>query len=239
MLNVDKKTARIAGILYLVIIFGSVIGGMLTGLWMEAHQVGSQAGNGFIPEAIYRSGFVIYLLVYLVEVGAAVVLYTLLKPVNKNLALLAALLRTAEAIILAYNMLNQYNAFLLLNRQGLAAVLSSDQVQAMASMYMTAHQSGYLISQVFFGAHCYFLGYLVYKSGYFPRLIGGFLMAACFGYLIESFAYFLVSNYTSAATIAGLISAIPAILAEFAFTYWLLFKGAKIEEQYSQLATSA
>ncbi len=232
-MGVNKRTARTAGYLYLVIIFGSVIGGMLTGMWLEAQKAGEAM---LLSEWIYRAGFSVYLLVYLVEVAAAVVLYALLKPVDRNLALLAAFLRLAEAVILGLNMLNQYNVFLLYSNSGLAGVLPPEQARGLVSFYLEAHRSGYLLSQLFFGLHCFFLGYLIYRSGYFPRLIGAFLMLACFGYLSESFAYFLLPNYTALDGIFGLVSALPAVLAEFALTYWLLFRGRAIENGYRELA---
>ena len=232
-MNVNQRTAKTAGYLYLAIIVGSVLGGMLTGLWLEAGQAGDMMS---MPEGIYRAGFSIYLFIYLVELVTAVVLYQLLKPVNKTLALLAAFFRAAEAIILGFNMLNQFQAFQLLNGTGFAVMFQPGQAQAMAAMFLSAHRSGYLISQLFFAIHCFFLGYLIYQSGYFPRLIGTILMAACFGYLIESLAYFVLPNYAAVEGITSLISAIPAVLAEFALTYWLLFKGKTIEETYQQFA---
>lgn len=235
-MNVDKKTVKAAGFLYLVIILGSVLGGILTEMFLQSNLLESAAnaaGSFATPQWSYRLGFVIYLLVYASDLASAVIFYELLKPVNNGLALLAAFFRFAEATILGINLLNQFNAFTLLQGGMSPAMYGLEQPQALAAFFLDAQRSGYLISQVFFGIHCFFLGYLIIQSGYFPRLLGTFLIAASAGYLIESFAYFLVPNVEAVQTIASWVSAAPAFLAEIALTYWLLFKGADVERRYA------
>ncbi len=235
-MNVDKKTVKTAGFLYLVIILGSVFGGILTEMYLQSNLLESAAntaGSFATPQWSYRLGFVIYLLVYASDLASAVILYKIFKPVNDGLALLAAFFRFAEAAILGINLLNQFNAFTLLQSGMSPNMYGLDQPQALAAFFLDAHRSGYLISQVFFGIHCFFLGYLIVKSGYFPGILGTFLIAASAGYLVESFAYFLVPNVETVQTIASWISAAPAFLAEIALTYWLLFKGADVERRYA------
>ena len=237
-MNVDQRTARIAGVLYLIIVLGSIVGGVLSQMYIQSHLVGdisNPADTLMIPEGMYRLGFVIYLLVYVSDLAAALVLYVLLKPVNREIALLAAFFRFAEATILGINLLNHYNAFLLLSGGEALAALQPDQVQVLASLFLDAQRSGYLIGQVFFGFHCLFLGYLFAKSGYFPRFLGVLLIAASFGYLLESFSYFLLPNQDAIEAAVSWIVAVPAFLAELSLTYWLLFKGQDVERRYSQL----
>ena len=132
-MKVDKNTARIAGILYLVIIFGSVIGGIATEMYMQAQLAGEAAdATMLIPAGVYRGGFAVYLLVYLSDLATAAVLYILLRPVNRGLALLAAFFRLAEAVILGFNLLNHYNAFLLVSG-GSLVIFQPEQIQALAS----------------------------------------------------------------------------------------------------------
>lgn len=240
-MNVDQRTAKVAGILYLIIVLGSIVGGVFSEMYIQSHLVGDiadPANTMIVPDWLYRIGFSIYLVVYLSDLAAALLLYVLLKPVSRNLALLAAFFRFAEATILGINMLNHYNAFLVLNGVDYLAVFQPVQLQALASMLLDAHRAGYLIGQVFFGFHCLFLGYLFFKSGYFPKALGVFFVAASFGYLTESFTYFLLTNFEALEAIIGWIVAVPAFLAELSLTYWLLFKGADIERRYNQVLTS-
>jgi hypothetical protein len=234
-MKADNKTARVAGALYVVIILGSIIGGVFSEMYMQSHLAGEVASADdilIVPEWMYRIGFSTYLLVYASDLALSFIFYILLKPVNRGLALLSAFFRFAEATLLGINMLNHYNAFLLLSGSG--AYLSTFQVgqlQSLASLFLNAHRSGYLFGQVFFGIHCFFLGYLFFKSGYFPKFLGVLLVLASFGYLIESFSFFLLTNYETMEAINAWIVAVPAFLAELSLAYWLLFKSINVQEQ--------
>lgn len=237
-MSVDKRTIRIAGVLYLVIVIGSIMGGVLSEMYIQSHLAGSAADTMGLPEWTYRIGFSVYLLVYLSDLATALVLYILLKPVDRGLALLAAFFRFAEAVILGINLLNHYSAFLILSGADYLAIFPSGQLEGAVQLLLDAHRSGYLIGQVFFGIHCFFLGYLLFKSGYFPEVLGVLLIAACFGYLIESFAYFLLSDHSTVEAVTTWIVALPAFLAELSLTYWLLFKNADVEMRYNQISAS-
>ena len=239
-MRVDKKTVKIAGILYLIIVVGSILGGVLSEMYIQSHLAGSVAGDFMnMPDWVYRVGFSIYLLVYLSDMATALVLYVLLKPVNNGLALLAAFFRFAEAMILGINMLNHYAAFLMLSGADYLTVFDPSQLNGAVQFLLDAHRSGYLIGQIFFGFHCFFLGYLLLKSGYFPKMLGIFLIAASFGYLIESFAYFLLSNHETVEAVTTWIVALPAFLAELSLTYWLLFKNSEVEMKYNRISAPA
>ena len=72
------------------------------------------------------------------------------------------------------------------------------------------------------------LGYLIFKSGYIPKIIGIFLIIASLGYLTDSFANFLLDNYSDYKEIFMLIVVIPGVIGELSFTLWLLIRGGKI-----------
>ena len=239
-MSVDKKTVKTAGALYLIIVIGSILGGVLSEMYIQSHLVGGVAGDFMnMPDWLYRVGFSIYLLVYLSDMATALVFYILLKPVNKGLALLAAFFRFAEATILGINLLNHYAAFLILSGPDYLTLFDPNQLNGMVLFLLDVHRSGYLIGQVFFGFHCFFLGYLLFKSGYFPKTLGVFLIAASFGYLIESFAYFLLPNHETVEAVTTWIVAPPAFLAELSLTYWLLFKNSDVEMRHNQISTTA
>lgn len=92
-------------------------------------------------------------------------------------------------------------------------------------LFLNAFDYGFLIGLAFFGVHLFVLGYLIIKSGTMPRILGFLLIIASLGYLIDSFAHFLLPNYADYATIFLLIVAVPAVIAEFALTFWLLYRG--------------
>ena len=130
----------------------------------------------------------------------------------------------AHPAIGSINLLNYLSALQVLDTPGLMAAFDKNQLQQLAMQFLTAHKSGYLIAGAFFGFHCVILGYLLFKSELFPRLLGILMLAAAIGYLTESFGNFLLPEYSE---FYSWIVAIPAIVAELSLCLWLLIKGVK------------
>lgn len=164
------------------------------------------------------------------DVVLAWALYILLKPVNKNLSLLSGWLRLVNSTIFGIALYNLFSVLQILSGAEYLKVFVAGQLHAQVMLFLNAFNHTWLIGLVFFGLHLFFLGYLIFKSGYIPRILGVLLIVASVGYLIDSFANFLLPNYTNYATIFLLVVAVPSIIAELSFTFWLLFKGGKIPE---------
>jgi hypothetical protein len=150
-------------------------------------------------------------------------LYVLLKPVNKNLALLFLLLNLSGVAIQCINMLNQFATLLLLSGADTLIGSQADQLQALVMLFLNLHKNGFIIAQIFYGTWLFPLGYLVFKSGFFPRVLGILLIMDCFGILIAFFQFFLFPGY-EVITFPGLV---VSLIAEFSLTLWLLIKGVK------------
>ena len=130
--------------------------------------------------------------------------------------------------IMYINMLNHFAPLLLLSGADYLKVFEADQLHAQVMLSLNLHEAGYV--QIFFGLWLLPLGYLIYKSGYFPRILGVLVMITCFSILIEVFTFFLFPSYR--AIISQVVMA-PAAIGEFALCGWLLIKGAKIPEMKS------
>ena len=224
-----RKAARVAGILYLAII----IAGIFAQFFVRSSLVvpgdaAATAANITASEALFRLGFVSDLVMILCDVAIGVLFYILLKPVNNTLALLAAFFRLAQAATLGINLLNMFFAVQLLSGADYLSIFSAEQLQALALFFLEAHAAGYSIAMVFFGLSILVLGYLLFKSGYVPRILGVLLVLASFGYLIDSFASFLLLNYANYQAIFTQIVLIPAFISELALCLWLLVKGVKL-----------
>jgi hypothetical protein len=109
-------------------------------------------------------------------------------------------------------------------------VFDASQLQAQAMLLLNAQNFAMHISFLFFGLHILVLGYLIFKSGYIPRFLGVMLLTAACGYIIDCFGNFLSSSYANNATAFIVFVGVPAVIAEFSLTLWLLFKGAKLPE---------
>jgi len=187
------------------------------------------AGHLAASGSWYRAGMASEFIMLASDVLVALALYVVFARVNRNLALLAAFFRLVHAAIVGGNLLNTYLPLLLLDGGGHLAAFAPDQRNALSMLFLDAHAYGYAIGLVFFGFHCLVLGYLVIRSGLVPRLLGGLLLLAAAGYLIDSFARTMLASYADhqgvfAAAVFG-----PAFCAELSFALWLLLKGVRVE----------
>ena len=216
----NKKNARIAGLLYLiVIIFGVFAEFFVRSKVLVPNDAAATANNILNSEWLFRIGFVSDLIMITAYFFLALALYLLLKSVNKNHASLMVLCVLIAVSILCVNMLNHIAPLLLLNG---TSAFESDQLHGMVMFFLDMHKHGYLIAQIFFGLWLFPLGYLVYKSGFFPRILGILLMIGSFSYWTDFIIFFLFPDYVS--TVSTIIT-LPADIAEFSLCMWLLIKG--------------
>ncbi|MCH8062496.1 MAG: DUF4386 domain-containing protein [Chloroflexi bacterium] len=208
--------ARVAGVGYLFIF---VFGFLANFLGIVPGDATTTAGNIMASESLFRMGIASWLIVLVADAVVAWALYVLLVPGNRSLSLLAAWFRLVFVAIFSINML-----YLLIAMQ---FIRGADNTQAM--LFLNTYDFGTNIAFIFFGIHIFVLGYLIYKSGYIPRILGVFLIVASVGYLIDSFASVLSSSYANNEIAFWLIVAVPAIISELSITLWLLIKGVNVE----------
>ncbi len=193
-----------------------------------------------VNELLFRSGIANFVVSVILDVVVAWLLYILLRPVNKNLAMLAAWFRLVYAAILGVALYNFLSVLQLLSDADyLTTVFETEQLQAQAMLFLNAFNYTWLIGLTVFGIHLFILGYLIFKSGYIPRIIGILLVASSLGYIIHSFANFLLPNYADFEAIFMAVVVVPAIIGEFSLTFWLLVKGVNIERWEKRARESA
>ena len=191
--------ARICGVLYLYIfVAGSFAELFVRSKLVVTRDAAATAANIMANESMFRLGFSGELLHLAFDVAVAVILYALLRPVDRNVALLAAFMRLACDVILAVASLSHFAALQLLGGADYLKTFQPDQIHSLALLAMKLHGDGYAISLVFFGFACLSLGYLIVRSGYLPRTIGALLAIAGACYLINSFAHFIHPGFGAA-----------------------------------------
>lgn len=223
-----RKLARITGVFYLIII---VCAGFSQGAVREVMVVGDSASataqNILGDSFLFKLGLITDMIAFMCDAAVSVLLYYLLKPVSKGLALTAASFRLiAHPAIGSLNLLNHFAALRVLESPGFLASFNPAQLQEFSLFFMELHNMGYLIAGAFFGIHCLLLGYLLFQSDLFPKWTGVLLIAAAFGYLIESFGFIFFPELKST---FALIVGFSAGIGEVSLTLWLLIKG--INEQ--------
>lgn len=177
-------------------------------------------------ESQFRIGLVISLFSVVFFLLAAWYLYVLLKPVNKNIALLFLLLNLGGFAIWCFSTLNLFASLLLLSGADYLKVFQPDQLQALAMLFINLRKSGAITAQIPYGIWLFPLGYLVFKSGFLPKILGLLLIVDCFGLLICVFQFFLLPGYEVISVPFMAVS----FIAELSLTLWLLIKGVKDQE---------
>jgi len=236
-MNSVKKTARMTGLFYLAIFVANLfVFIFVSGSLNVAGDAAATAENIRTSESLYRSGVVSYLIVFLSEIGATILLYKLLAPVNKTVAMLMMTTRLMQAAVHAVNLINFIFPLILINGGDYLASFTTAQVDSLVLLFTDAHYYGVLVSEAFFAVSLFLLGYLVVKSELFPSILGIMLAIAGAGYVLDSFGIFLLPQQ---ATLFANIMIAPAIIAELSFTLWLLIKGVRTSQPESRKVIAA
>jgi Domain of unknown function (DUF4386) len=228
--------ARLAGFLVILL----VLLGPFSQLYVPSTLIvpadaTATADNVRASESLLRLGIVSDSLIFLIEIGVTVLLYVLLRPVSRTLSLVLAFARLANAIIQGINLLPYFTALLLLSGAGYLTVFEPDQLDALALLFLNAHQYVVYIWEMFLCLHLFVLSYLVFKSGYFPRILGVLLVLPSLGYLIHGYGSFLFPNYEE---IFALVVGVGAVIGELPFFLWLLIKGVNVQ-RYNERAQAS
>jgi hypothetical protein len=221
--------ARIAGLLYLIIIFGGGFG-YLTGstliVWRDA---AATATNILASEPLWRLGVAALLVMLACDVAVAVIFYVLFKPVNRSVALLGCAFRLVMTAILGVNMLARVAPLLLLRDTASLAAFGTDQLQTLALLSVRLFEQGFIVALVFFGLHCLAIGWLIFRSAFLPRILGVLVAVAGLLYVTNSFIGFLFPALLPAYYL------LPAYVIELALSLWLVGIGVNVEK-WTELA---
>ena len=219
--NSTSRTARVAGLLYLVIFCLGIFAELFIRQSLIVPADGAATVNNLMAsEALFRLSLVSDLIRHTLLILLPLVLYQFLKSVNKNIALLMLVLALMGIPIAFINELNYFAVLLLLNGADSLAALGADRLPAQVMFFLDLHGYGGYLAQVL-SLWLLPLGYLVFKSGFLPRILGILLVLGCFGYLIDAVSFFLFGS--PIATLSLL-----AFIGELLFALWLLIKGVNV-----------
>ncbi len=170
---------------------------------------------------LYRLGYAAFLVESLCDITLALLLYVLLKPVSKNLSLLAAFFGLMATATFACAELF-YFAPLLIIRGGYLQTFSPDQLNALMLLSLKFYSFAGMITTAYYGIGWIVRAYLMIRSGYFPKFLGVLMAIGGFGFVVRNFALILAPAYASNVLLmlmfpGGLILGI-----------WLLVKGVDV-----------
>jgi len=215
-------------VLYLLVgIFGGFAEGYVEPRMYAAGNAGVTAGNVIANAGLLRIGVVADLLDQTFFVFLALVLYDLLKDVHKSMARAMLVFVALAAGIGCLNAVFEFEGLRVATDSVYTASFGSMGVNTLIYLLLDSQHYGLLIAQIFFGLWLAPLGYLAYRSGMFPKWLGGALILGSACYLLDLLSAFLLPAFGE--TIHGFI-VIPCAIAEIWMVFYLLVIGVRTEK---------
>lgn len=227
-MNPDKRTARLAGALYLgVVVFGIFSIAYVPSRLIRWNDAALTLQNIQSSESLFRWGIAGGVACYLCYALLPLSLYRLLKPVGEQAALLMAVLALLSVPVSFLNLQHKFDVLSLIH-SGTSMGVAADQLPREVMLHLQSYNNGITIAQVFWGLWLLPFGYLVFRSNFLPRILGVLLMAGCAGYVF-SFLIDTVFPGLEQAAWAGYVR-LPATVGEIGICLWLLIIGVWVKK---------
>jgi Domain of unknown function (DUF4386) len=227
--------ARLAGFFWLMtIVTGSfaLFGDRL----VVANDGVATAANILANESLYRFGLGANIVAGVCYLVATVFVYDLLKPVNRNVSLLAAFFSLAGCAISGVGFVLYLAPLVVLGGAKFLSAFTAEQLQALALAFVGLRAQAFYVSHVFFGLHCLLVGCLIVGSSFLPKIVGALMLIAGLGWLTMSFSNLLSPPLGHA---LGAYILAPGALGEIALALWLLVMGVNAQRWMERDASAA
>ncbi len=219
-----SKNARIAGLLYLTLLAAPLRLIYIPNKLFVSGNASATADNIAAHETLFRLGIVGELFTATMTIFLTLALYRLFKEVDEHMARLVVILGALMVTPIYFlNTINDAAALLFARGADFLSVFDKPQRDALAMMFLRLHGHGVLVNEIFWGLWLFPFGLLVYRSRFFPRILGIWLMINCFAYLAETVTGLLWPQYETAVS----NWAFPVMFGELAMMLWLITMGAR------------
>lgn len=227
-MNSTRKTARIAGFLYLLL----ALTGAFSILYVPSALVvfgdaAATAENIASSQLLFRAGILSGIVSHVVFVLLVLVLYHLLREISRKQAMLMVALVVISVATGFVNTINQLGALIALSGAEFLSVFEEPELDALAYLFIRLHSHGIQIIQIFWGLWLFPFGLLVYQSRFIPKILGVLVIVAGVGYLLGTITFLILPQYQS--TLSMLITLLE--MGELPIILWLLIVGAKAQAE--------
>ena len=219
MIETSVKTyCRAVGIFMILTIFGGWIGEVQIPSQFLTGDAAATAAKLRLDENLFRIGFATYMIEAFSDLVLAWLFYVLLRPVHRDLALLSGFFGIVSMSLFAVTKMFYYSAPLLLKSKYLTS-FSPEQTDSLAGAFMSLYGGLSGLFMLFYGTGWIIRGYLTFKSGYLPRLLGALMIVAGLGFFAKNLTKLLAPAYSSDLLLA------PMFLNAIVVALWMLVKG--------------
>jgi len=218
-----QRYARAAGVAMLLsIIFGALGEAYIPGRIIVQGDAAATAAKIVAHPMLFRVGFATYLVEGICDVALSVIFYILLRPVNRNLALISAFFGIASMVTFASAESSYYVASLVVRDAAGMGAFTAEQRNALAllALRISATIAGLFLA--LYGIATMIRGYLIMRSGYFPAVFGVLFIIAGAGFFIRTATFLLAPTYSKDYLL------FPMAVAGITFMLWLLIRGGRI-----------
>ncbi len=215
-----QKYARITGVLFVVTLLAGGFGeSYVPNTLLVANDLAGTAHRMAASASLFRASFAAYLVEATCDISLTVLLYLLLRPVNRTLSLLAACFGIISTATFATAEIFYFAAALPALDSNVARVIPPDAEATLTYLCLTIY--GYVFGgfAVFYGTAAMIRGLLIYRSGYLPRALGAILIAGGLSFITQNFLLLLAPKYNLPYVVA------PMMLAMISLAIWMLAKG--------------
>jgi len=221
-----QRYARLGGALYLaIIVLGAFAEGFVANKLLVLGDAAATAHNILASPGLWRLSVAGNLIVVICAVPLLWIEYLLLRPVSKQLVVLAVLFNLVSLAVEAISKLFLLVVMPTLGSADFLRAFEPQQLQILANLALRSHDIAFNIALIFFGFTCLVYGYLISKSGYLPKFVGILMQIAGLSYLTACFATLFAPAFADLITPAILL---PPLIGELSFCLWLLVKGVNI-----------
>jgi hypothetical protein len=232
-----QRYARSGGALYLaIIVLGAFAEGFVANKLIEPGDAAATAHNILASPGLWRLSVAGDLVVVLCAVPLLWIEYLLLRPVSRQLVLLAVLFNLVSLAVESISKLFLLVVVPTLNSADFLRAFEPQQLEVLANLALRSHDIAFNIALIFFGLTCLVNGYLIFRSGYLPKLIGVLMQIAGLSYLIACFAALFAPALSDLITPLILL---PPLIGESSFCLWLLVKGVNVTKWSERLSMAA